>query len=822
MGKPINRKNNIDFVDIVAENLFTDREILRGAFWNMYDSFEDGQFDVIDFHGVGGIGKTTLLRQLGKELEEKARCSKMDYLYYSFESKTTKEEFLYTISRMLMLRIKGLSCPLFDTALAKVLADANKGITAYENQMAENFSRGSFADFIKDTLKEMGTNAFDVSVKEVLGAASDIVPVSSIAMKAIKGVCKIVADAISEHEKANGENAKHYRYIQDNSGKNIREKLHEYLAIDLQDSLEKRKRPFVFFMDGYENFVDVRVTGKITSDEEADKWLKNLDNGFAYMPNTIWVIAGRETIHWPEDALLPENIFTVGNLSENDTEDFLRKAGIDDESLISELYSLTKGTPDFVRLCVDTYRDKIRFGKVTIEDFGKNQRELAIRNLEGMSEDMRNLIKILSGLPNVWTREMAEEVARNVYYGAYLSAMDKVLSYSLIERLPKGYRLHPTIRDAIRNLCGDEMDEIISATKETVILATQTAFDISKKKLLSLDETYYRMDLLYEVTEYLSAEDSTVSISDDELIKIADIIKYETKQSGDYRTCAELIGRLITYADNHLVSAEAKTAALNISSFNFYRLGKYKEFHDYAKMVYEFEKEKLGAEHPDTLTGLRNLATSYYALGEYKKDLELMKECYETYVRVMGELDPDTIRSLNALANCYFALGEYEKALQLNKECYDKRVRVLGKEHPNTLGSLDRLASSYYALGEYEKALQLNKECYETYLRVLRADHPDTLRILNNLANSYYALEEHKTALELRTECYSKSERILGAEHPDTLESLKSLASSYYALGEHKKALELYKECYDARVRVLGADHPDTKVILTYMDMCHI
>lgn len=829
MGRnPKSRDNSIDYVDIVAENLFTDRTSLREAFWNMYDALEDGQYDVINFHGVGGIGKTSLLRQLGKELEERDGCSKRDYLYYSFESVSTKEEFLFTISRMLMLRIKGFSCPLFDTAFAKVLADANKGISAYENQMAENLAKGSFADFVKDTLKEVGNNAFDSAFNAVfddmLGVTADIIPGSSIAMKVIKRVCKIAADVVSEHEKTHGPNASDYRYIQNNAGKNIREKLHEYLAVDLQRSLAKRSCPFVFFIDGYEKFVDVRVTGKITSDEEADIWLKDIENGFVYLPNVIWAIAGREALHWPEDALLPECILPVGDLSENDTEDFLRKAGVTDESLIFDLYKLTKGTPDFLRLCVDTYRDKIRSGKVTIEDFEKDQKKLALKNLEGMSEDMRNLIKILSGLPNVWTREMAEEVARKVNYGAYLPAMDKVLSYSLIERLPKGYRLHPTIRDAIRDLCGDEIeiydeeDESTSEIKGTVILAAQAAFDIAKNRLFSLKETDYRMDTIYEVTEYLSAEDSTVSMSDDDLRKILDIIKYETKQSGDYKTCAELIDRIIAYEDNHEISAEVRAFARNIGTFNYYRLGEYKKFQEYTKRAYEFAKEKLGAEHPETLTALRNMATSYYALGDYKKDLELMLECYETYVRVQGAEDPDTLRSLNALANCYYSLGEFEKARKLNKECYDARVRVLGKEHPNTLGSMDRLASSYYALGEYEKALQLNKECYGTYLRVLGAKHPDTLRSRNSLGESYLALGEKERALETFEECYDVRVKVLGAEHPETLASLYNLASSYSALGDYENALKMYKECYDARVRVLGVDHPDTKATIELLN----
>ena len=62
--KPINA--------IVAQDTFTDREEPRKAFWELYNRMESGDVEVINFYGVGGEGKTTLLRKLQSELEKKA------------------------------------------------------------------------------------------------------------------------------------------------------------------------------------------------------------------------------------------------------------------------------------------------------------------------------------------------------------------------------------------------------------------------------------------------------------------------------------------------------------------------------------------------------------------------------------------------------------------------------------------------------------------------------------------------------------------------------------------------------------------------------
>ena len=62
---------------LTAEELFTDREEPRKAFWDMYNSMEKGCSDVITYYGTGGIGKTRLLEQLCYEIKEKTPKKKM-------------------------------------------------------------------------------------------------------------------------------------------------------------------------------------------------------------------------------------------------------------------------------------------------------------------------------------------------------------------------------------------------------------------------------------------------------------------------------------------------------------------------------------------------------------------------------------------------------------------------------------------------------------------------------------------------------------------------------------------------------------------------
>ena len=64
-----------------------------------------------------------------------------------------------------------------------------------------------------------------------------------------------------------------------------------------------------------------------------------------------------------------------------------------------------------------------------------------------------------------------------------------------------------------------------------------------------------------------------------------------------------------------------------------------------------------------------------------------------------GAEHPDTLNSVNNLASLYKVPGPPSEAEPLFKRALEARERVLGPEHPETLKSVNNLAASIIAQG---------------------------------------------------------------------------------------------------------------------------
>ena len=204
--------------------------------------------------------------------------------------------------------------------------------------------------------------------------------------------------------------------------------------------------------------------------------------------------------------------------------------------------------------------------------------------------------------------------------------------------------------------------------------------------------------------------------------------------------------------------------------------------------------KKLGADHPDTLTTLNDLARAYEAAGKLPDAIELFEHVRDARVEKLGADHLDTLTTLQCLAGAYEDACKVPQAIELFEQVRDARMKKQGAGHPATLATLDSLAGAYREAGKLPQAIKLLEQVRDARVKKLGADHPDTLRTLNGLASAYEDTGKLPQAIELYEQVRDVRVKKLGADHPDTLATLNNLALAYQLAGELPQALPLFEQ----------------------------
>ncbi|GIM96721.1 FxSxx-COOH system tetratricopeptide repeat protein [Paractinoplanes toevensis] len=229
-----------------------------------------------------------------------------------------------------------------------------------------------------------------------------------------------------------------------------------------------------------------------------------------------------------------------------------------------------------------------------------------------------------------------------------------------------------------------------------------------------------------------------------------------------------------------------------------------------AESLHEEWKQRLGADHRDTLRAATELVWTLRDLGEFSRLRPLVDDTLTRQINTLGHDDPDTLRSAADLAVVLGALGNHPRAEEIERDVWKRRRRVLGEEHPDTLTAAGNVAASLRELGRYQEALALIQQVWEQQRRVLGEDHPEALTAGGNVAMSLRELGRRQEALTLIQQVWEQQRRVLGEEHPDTLMSAGNVAISLGGAGRHEEALALIQQVWEQRRRLLGEEHPYT------------
>ena len=225
----------------------------------------------------------------------------------------------------------------------------------------------------------------------------------------------------------------------------------------------------------------------------------------------------------------------------------------------------------------------------------------------------------------------------------------------------------------------------------------------------------------------------------------------------------------------------------------------------------------LGPDHPDTLATRNNIAVLTGEAGDSRGALGLLTALLADRQRVLGPDHPDTLTTRSYIAAWTGQAGDARGALGLLTALLADRQRVLGPDHPDTLTTRHNIAAWTGQAGDARGALDLTTALLPDRQRVLGPDHTDTLATRNNIAVLTGRAGDARGALDLTTALLPDRQRVLGPDHPDTLITRNNIAAWTAEVGDARGALGLFTALLPDRQRVLGPDHPDTLATRSYI-----
>lgn len=268
--------------------------------------------------------------------------------------------------------------------------------------------------------------------------------------------------------------------------------------------------------------------------------------------------------------------------------------------------------------------------------------------------------------------------------------------------------------------------------------------------------------------------------------------QFPDDERGQIRAAAEVVLHVRQVVANHLIYLNDQVRAVPI-----------------AEAVATGREKFMGAEHPDTLTALHNLAHACED-GSIQATALYQRVAAER-ARTLGDDHPDTLWSRACAAFSYTMAGKASEALTLLDQVLADQERVLDPDHATLLGARYFQAYTNVEAGQPKRGITLLQQLIADHERLFGEDNPETWVIKGHLARAYKAAARTDEAVHMYEHVAERQARVLGADHPDTLITRHGLASAYEAVGRTADALAEYEWVANRFEAVIGPEQTLTK-----------
>jgi tetratricopeptide (TPR) repeat protein len=497
-------------------NEFIDRteiiERIRKEF--QIHSGKDDYYKVFIIYGIGGMGKSRLIKELATLL--KNTYSKIAILNVTFE--LLQQEQL--IENLIQIR-KAFNkpCVLFDFAL----------LLYWDRKRIERLND----DFMQTIKMDLPAAFTDIGIDIGIGiglSATEIALSAPLFTDLLDSINKAISKIrIKSSDKETIEIIKDMPGLKDVE---LLDRIASYLGMDIHRRLNKSKQKYVFIFDSYQ----YRQPYSLSED-----WLLHL---ITEIEKGLFIVTGREKLPWVDDEGSENEpiIHELKSYPEEDARAFLGKLMGEENDLISTIIEITQCVPIYIDLAVNVYNQGKSIspeGIVTKSLF--SDRSMLVKNfVSHLKLEWQDIIFDLSTI-RVFNESIFEHIIKDLNLRCPIYDFNELCQSSLcnyIENTDGLVKIHDVFSENARAVC-DKQHQIRIIRSYLNYLSKRGVNDLTDSQLVTVASNMLQVVIDADI-EYHNRENRKTIFQQTDFEMIMDVILGLSNRRGGITAAIEI------------------------------------------------------------------------------------------------------------------------------------------------------------------------------------------------------------------------------------------------------------------------------------------
>jgi tetratricopeptide (TPR) repeat protein len=203
------------------------------------------------------------------------------------------------------------------------------------------------------------------------------------------------------------------------------------------------------------------------------------------------------------------------------------------------------------------------------------------------------------------------------------------------------------------------------------------------------------------------------------------------------------------------------------------------------------------------------IGTAYHRVRQPRLGVPHLERALAIRRMCLGADHPETLSSMDQLAGAYSWTGRFQDLIVLRSQLLELRKAGLGPDNPETLACLAKLAAAYQCAGQWDVSNQLFEDLIDRERAILGPAHSQTLDSMHLLAMNYAETDRLAQSIALHEEVLRLNETANGPRHNSSLWERMTLAQVCQRAGQLDRAEQLLDEALEIQL-VTGRQRGDS------------